>query len=95
MLGLARQRIAEAGCTQATLVQADMSTYAFAPQDFTLAFSRFGVMFFINPVAAFANLHGALQPSGRLVFASLNQPEGPYLPTTVTASGVADVRIAS
>ena len=30
------------------------------------------------------------QLSGRLVFAALAQPEGPYVPTTVTASGVAD-----
>jgi SAM-dependent methyltransferase len=68
MLDLARKRAAEAGFTQTTLVQTDMSTYGFAPQDFDLAFSRFGVMFFADPVAAFANLRGALQPSGRLVF---------------------------
>jgi hypothetical protein len=30
--------------------------------------SRFGVMFFEDPVAAFANLHTALRPGGRLVF---------------------------
>ncbi len=68
MLDLARRRTAEAGYTQATLMQADMSTYAFTPQDFDLAFSRFGVMFFADPVAAFANLRRALKPSGRLVF---------------------------
>ena len=32
------------------------------------------------------------QLSGRLVFAALEQPEGPYVPTTVTVSGVADPR---
>ena len=68
MLDLARRRAAEAGHTQATLVRADMSTYAFAPHECDLAFSRFGVMFFADPVAAFANLRGALKPSGRLVF---------------------------
>jgi len=69
MLARARQRIAEAACTQAELALADMSSFAFTPHDFDLAFSRFGVMFFSNPVAAFANLHSALKPSGRLVFA--------------------------
>lgn len=69
MLGLARRRIAEAGYRQATLVQDDMATHAFAPQTFDLGFSRFGVMFFADPVAAFANLRSALKPSGRLVFA--------------------------
>jgi ubiquinone/menaquinone biosynthesis C-methylase UbiE len=68
MLDLARRRAAEAGHTQATLVRADLSTYAFAPHERDLAFSRFGVMFFANPVSAFANLRGALKPSARLVF---------------------------
>jgi SAM-dependent methyltransferase len=80
MLDLARKRTAEAGLTQAALVQADMSTYAFAPHDFDLAFSRFGVMFFDNPVAAFANLHGALKPTGRLVFACFrSMAENPWV----------------
>lgn len=80
MLGLARKRTAEAGLTQAALVQADMSTYAFAHHDFDLAFSRFGVMFFDNPVAAFANLHGALKPTGRLVFACFrSMVENPWV----------------
>ena len=69
MLDLARRRAAEAGHAHATLVRADMSTYAFAPHECDLAFSRFGVMFFADPVAAFANLRAALKPGGRLVFA--------------------------
>jgi SAM-dependent methyltransferase len=32
------------------------------------AFSRFGVMFFSNPAAAFANIRRALKPAGRLAF---------------------------
>ena len=35
---------------------------------FNLVFSRFGVMFFSDPVAAFANLRRALNPDGRMVF---------------------------
>jgi SAM-dependent methyltransferase len=50
-------------------VLADASSYPFAPASVDLMFSRFGVMFFGDPVAAFTNLHGALRPNGRLVFA--------------------------
>jgi len=86
MLGLARNRIAEAGFTQAALVQADMSTYGFSPQDFDLAFSRFGVMFFDNPVAAFANLRSALKPTARLVFACFRPlVENPWVLEPFTA----------
>jgi SAM-dependent methyltransferase len=47
---------------------ADASEAALAPASFDALFSRFGVMFFADPVAAFANLARALKPGGRLVF---------------------------
>lgn len=47
---------------------ADASVHRFAPASFDLLFSRFGVMFFDDPVAAFANLASSLAPDGRLVF---------------------------
>lgn len=50
-------------------VLADASTHDFAGTAADLLTSRFGVMFFGDPDAAFANLHRALKPSGRLVFA--------------------------
>jgi SAM-dependent methyltransferase len=34
-----------------------------------LATSRMGVMFFVNPTAAFRKIGGALKPGGRLIFA--------------------------
>lgn len=37
-------------------------------EPFDGAFSRFGVMFFSDPVAAFANIRSALRPGGRLCF---------------------------
>src|SRR6478672_1267943 len=46
----------------------DAATYPFAPGAFDLVFSRFGVMFFADPVAAFKNIRRAMKPSGRLVF---------------------------
>ena len=52
----------------ATFEVADAATHAFAPASADLVFSRFGVMFFGDPVAAFRNIRRALKPSGRLVF---------------------------
>ena len=45
---------------------ADVETSAFSEQ-FDLAFSRFGTMFFANPVAALRNVRRSLVPGGRLV----------------------------
>lgn len=69
MLGLLRQRVAEHGITNLTPLLADAQTYPFAPASFDVATSRFGVMFFADPVAAFRNLAAALRPDGRLAMA--------------------------
>jgi SAM-dependent methyltransferase len=45
---------------------ADVSVHPFAPDSFELAFSRFGIMFFSDPLAAFANVRRAMRPGGRL-----------------------------
>ena len=55
-LGLARQRVAAAGATQVQLVLDDAATHDFARESFDLGFTRFGVMFFADPVAAFRNI---------------------------------------
>jgi SAM-dependent methyltransferase len=47
---------------------ADASEHAFEAGAFDLVFSRFGVMFFADPAAAFANIRRALKPGGRLTF---------------------------
>ena len=50
------------------------------PEDgFDVAVSRFGVMFFSDPAAAFANIARALKPGGRIVFAAWGRTEdNPY-----------------
>jgi SAM-dependent methyltransferase len=48
---------------------ADASRLVFDGERFDLLFSRFGVMFFDQPVPAFAHLRSLLRPGGRLVFA--------------------------
>ncbi|HVV09792.1 class I SAM-dependent methyltransferase [Amycolatopsis sp.] len=46
--------------------QGDAQTHPFPEAAFDLVVSRFGVMFFADPVAAFTNLARALRPGGRL-----------------------------
>ncbi len=59
------------GLAQAQAVQnvtfehADAQVHRFPPERFDLAMSRFGTMFFDDPVAAFANVGRALRPAGR------------------------------
>jgi len=66
MLAVARAR-AHASLADIPFVEADASTHDFQPI-FDLVASRFGVMFFADPVAAFANIRKALAPGGRLAF---------------------------
>jgi SAM-dependent methyltransferase len=69
MLGAARQRIAERGLRNVTLMLGDAQVFDFEPAAFDLATSRMGVMFFADPAAAFRNIGRALKPGGRLGFA--------------------------
>ncbi len=44
----------------------DASVYEFPKVEFDVIASRFGVMFFADPIAAFANIRSALKPGGRV-----------------------------
>jgi len=59
--------VARARGTDANFLEADASVHLFKPTH-NLVFSRFGVMFFADPAAAFANIRKALAPHGRLAF---------------------------
>jgi SAM-dependent methyltransferase len=62
------RELAEAqGVGNAAFEQADAQVCRFPRERFDLAVSRFGTMFFGDPVAAFANIGRALRPDGRLV----------------------------
>jgi SAM-dependent methyltransferase len=63
----ARERARSEGLHNVTFERADAQTHRFPQQHFDLAISRFGTMFFDDPVAAFANVARALRPDGRLV----------------------------
>ena len=63
----ARELAAADGLENVTYEEGDCQTYPFVPRSFDVAISRFGVMFFSDPVAAFGNIARALRPDGRFV----------------------------
>jgi SAM-dependent methyltransferase len=69
MAARARERIAAEDLGNATINVSDATTAALEPASTDLWFSRFGVMFFADPPAAFANLRQAVRPGGRLLCA--------------------------
>ncbi|MDX8496516.1 class I SAM-dependent methyltransferase [Mesorhizobium sp. VK22B] len=67
MLEVARRRCAEAGLRNVAFEQGDAQSHPFPAASFDLCISRFGVMFFADPAAAFANIGRAMRPGARLV----------------------------
>ncbi|HEU5474717.1 MAG TPA: methyltransferase domain-containing protein [Actinophytocola sp.] len=67
MVDRARALGAEEGIRNVSFERADAQVHPFAPEGFTLGLSRFGTMFFTDPVAAFTNIGRALRPGARLV----------------------------
>lgn len=85
MLAVARTR--GKGAPQARFLAADAQTYPFEPATFDALHSRFGVMFFDDPPAAFANLRSALKPGGRLAFLCWRTPpENPIMVAPMAAA---------
>lgn len=73
LLAQARRRAGEAA--NLAFLEADAQSYPFEAGSFDAVFSRFGVMFFADPAAAFANLRRALKPGGRLAFVCWRRPD--------------------
>jgi SAM-dependent methyltransferase len=87
MLEVARVRAEAAGLAQARFAEADAQTYAFEPGGADGAFSRFGVMFFADPPAAFANIRRGLKAGGRLAFLCWRSPaENPVMSLPLEAA---------
>jgi SAM-dependent methyltransferase len=74
MLEPAPRRVTEAGLDNVEFLQADAQVHPFDEDSFDAVISRFGLMFFENPQAAFGNLARALRPDGRLAFVCWQHP---------------------
>ena len=72
MLARAARRTAD--LANVTLLEADAQTHPFEPASYDAVISRFAAMLFDDPPAAFANLHRALRPGGRLAFVCWQDP---------------------
>jgi SAM-dependent methyltransferase len=76
---LALAESAEAGVENVSFEACDVQTTEF-PQVYDYAFSRFGTMFFANPVAALRNVRNGLVPGGRLCMVVWRQkPDNEWL----------------
>jgi SAM-dependent methyltransferase len=84
---LARARASAPKDLPVDFALADATVYPFDPASFDLLASRFGVMFFADPAASFANMRKALKPSGRLAFACWREPrENPWMMAPLQAA---------
>lgn len=87
LVDIARHRAEEAGATNARFVLGDGQSQPFAPQSFDAVTSRFGVMFFADPIAAFTNIHNATRPRGGLTcIAWRPKSENPFQTTAERAA---------
>lgn len=86
MLEMARMR-AERENVAAEFICADAQTYAFDAASFDMIISRFGVMFFADPTAAFANLRRAATKGAQLYFiAWRGAADNPFMTTAERAA---------
>lgn len=86
MIAAAQARAAQAGLP-AHFVRADAQRHGFAPAGFDAIVSRIGVMFFDDPVQAFANLRRAARADAALHFIAWRQAEeNPFMTTAERAA---------
>jgi SAM-dependent methyltransferase len=86
MIAAARARAGGEG-TPAEFICADAQLYPFEPASFDAIVSRFGVMFFQDPVAAFSNLRRGATDGAALTFIAWRSPgENPFMTTAERAA---------
>ena len=86
MIEAAREKALDEGI-DAEFIRADAQTHAFERASVDMIISRFGVMFFDDPVAAFANLRHAATDDAELTFLVYRSPaENPFMLTAERAA---------
>jgi SAM-dependent methyltransferase len=89
MLEVARSRAALSDCAHLVFREADASE-AGLPANTDLLFSRFGVMFFSQPIQALSHLRGSLRAGGRCVFVCWRAPrDNPWAMVPLSAARMA------
>jgi SAM-dependent methyltransferase len=87
MLAEGRRRAAAHGADNVSFIQGDAQVDTLDSAPFDVAFSRFGVMFFDDPAAAFLNIAGWLAPGGRFGFVCFQSPaRNPFITGPVMAA---------
>jgi SAM-dependent methyltransferase len=74
LLERAAENAAARGVRNVSFLHADAQVHDLGRATFDAAFSRLGVMFFTDPVAAFANIRRSLRPGGRLSVVAWQEP---------------------
>ncbi|MGF6883240.1 SAM-dependent methyltransferase [Nocardia sp. GAS34] len=71
MLSRAERQARDEAVDNVSFTRGDVQVHPFPDAAFDVAISRFGVLFFADPVVAFGNIARALRPGGRLAFVSM------------------------
>ena len=102
MIVRARALAAAEGLHNVRFEHGDAQVHSFLLQHYDVAISRYGTMFFADPIAAFRNIGGALRPGGRLVMmvwqaheanewsVAVDQALAPYYPSPTVSPGAHD-----
>jgi len=87
LIAAAKQHAIKEAVGRAAFLQADAQTHAFEPNSFDAVISRFGVMFFDNPEAAFVNIRRATRSGAILTFVAWrSSAENPFMTTAARAA---------
>jgi SAM-dependent methyltransferase len=87
LIEAARRRAATEGLENCRFIAADAQQHALGPKSFDAVISRFGIMFFDDPAAAFANIGRAARPgAGLAVIAWRGAEENPFMTTAERAA---------
>ncbi|RED17235.1 class I SAM-dependent methyltransferase [Parasphingopyxis lamellibrachiae] len=86
LIAAARERAGREGLDTKFLC-ANAQDHHFSGNDADAIVSRFGIMFFADPVAAFLNLRRAMRPGGRLTLIAWRSPDqNPFMTEAVQAA---------
>lgn len=87
LVAAAKARAEAEAVANASFIKGDAQTYELDSQRFDSIVSRFGVMFFDNPTAAFVNIRRAARPGAKLAFVAWRSPaENDFMTTAQRAA---------